>query len=119
MVAAERRAQATVVAAEVRHQRAGELHELAVTAQRASEKADAAEERAAESEGVVEAERRTVHDRRSACHAAEAEWAATMREWTRSGVAADSGADWSDVHARLDHGRDDIRWPDDDPLFSH
>ena len=84
VVAAERRAQATVAAAEVRQQHAGELHELAVTAQRASEKADAADERAAESEGFVEAERRALHDRRSACHAAEADWAAAMREWTRS-----------------------------------
>jgi uncharacterized protein (TIGR02680 family) len=110
IAAAERRAQATSAAAEVRHQRAGEVRELAVKARRAADKADAADERAAESEAVVEADRRTLRERRSTCAGVEARWADAVRDWTRAGAAADAGADWADVLGRLDDRRDDARW---------
>ncbi len=109
---AMQRARSATATAVIRAERAGELKVRAGAAQRAAEAADAADGRAAESEARVEAEHRALGARHEQQAAAEATWAGAVREWTRTGAAAASGADWTPVDAALDTDRDD-RWTDD------
>jgi uncharacterized protein (TIGR02680 family) len=104
------RSRAAQVLAANRQRRAGEIRALAARVERAIADADAADERAAHSEGEIDVEREQLAAARAARIEAEDGWAREAREWTSAGLAARCGADWTSALAELDRRDEPATW---------